>query len=350
MEEMQLQDTEQPLQQLEGEYSTEDSLPPQVEELLHVLQSDGLYSARRDAAEQLGKVETSSPRIVRALIAAYESDSYAAVNRAAAQSLRSPVHQACLRRHPDLLEASDKTILQRPVSGATQGSKGEALPRTKSQRAAAETLTPELTHAKMLKQVRSWGLWMLGIGVLSLILSGLSGSWGVVLILVGLASFVFREAPMFVVYGIMCAWAGISNIVSGEAGWIAFGALQLFLTFSILKQYTRYRRAEAALDSALGSQRTGRAFPQIGCALGALALGGSVTIMVGGVLVEAAGVPGVEPIVVWLFALLVELAVLGAAVGTASLLSGFRYKMLAVLGLVASGLVLLTVLALSISA
>ena len=44
-------------------------LPPDVEELLDVLQSDSLYGARRVAADKLGKVETSHPRIVRALIA-----------------------------------------------------------------------------------------------------------------------------------------------------------------------------------------------------------------------------------------------------------------------------------------
>jgi hypothetical protein len=80
------------LQELEEEDSTQASPPPEVEELLHVLHSGSRHRDRADAAEQLGKVETSSPRIVRALIAAYESDPHRLVKWTAAESLCAPVH------------------------------------------------------------------------------------------------------------------------------------------------------------------------------------------------------------------------------------------------------------------
>lgn len=114
MEELQRQDIEDLLQELEEESSTQASSPPDVEELLHILQSGSAALERADAAEQLGKVGTSSPRIVRALIAAYNSDPYSMVNRAAAKSLRAPVHRAYLQEHPDLMEATERALQQRP--------------------------------------------------------------------------------------------------------------------------------------------------------------------------------------------------------------------------------------------
>lgn len=226
----------------------------------------------------------------------------------------------------------------------------EATATTLRQRPGADVRmdTPG-THAKMLKEVRSWGLWLLGIGVLSLFLSGLSGAWGIVLLIAGLASFVFREAVMFVIYGIILAWAGLSNLLSGQLGWIVFALLQFVLAYSVFRKYTQYRRAEAGPDSAPGPQRASRAFPQIGCALGALAFLGLVLIFFAGVIFF--GVTGgneVPPLLVWLESVVAGLAVLGLAVAVASLLSGYRYKAMAVLGLLGSASVLLLELLLAL--
>jgi Flp pilus assembly protein TadD len=106
VEELSPQDIEELLKELEKEDAVQESLPQEVEELLHVLQSSSAALDRGDAAERLGRVETSSPRIVRALIAAYESDSYSMVRRAAAKSLRAPVHQEYLQQHPGLMEGT----------------------------------------------------------------------------------------------------------------------------------------------------------------------------------------------------------------------------------------------------
>ena len=116
MEELKPEDLEALVRELEGESSAQESPRPDIDQLLGVLQSGTVYSARRDAAEQLGEVGTSSPRIVRALVAAYESDSYATVSQAAARSLRAPVHQEYLREDPDLMEVVEKALEQRPGS------------------------------------------------------------------------------------------------------------------------------------------------------------------------------------------------------------------------------------------
>jgi hypothetical protein len=116
MEELQPEDIEELLQELEEESGAQESLPQEVEELLHVLRSGSRHLDRREAAERLGNVGTSSPRIVRALRAAKESDRYATVARAAAKSLRAPVHQAYKEQHPDLIEATESALEQLPVS------------------------------------------------------------------------------------------------------------------------------------------------------------------------------------------------------------------------------------------
>jgi hypothetical protein len=209
----------------------------------------------------------------------------------------------------------------------------------------AKTLSPAGTHAKMLKGVRSWGIWSLALGFLHLILSGLSGPWGLVLIVVGLASFVFRESAMFAVYGVILAWIAIANMLTGRVEWIVFSVIQLGLAFLTFKQYRDFRQAEKALDSVPGPQRATRSFPQIGCALGALALVAFIAVFAGAVVLEVTATTGLDALLMWLEGAAIGLAVLGLGVGVASLLSRYRYKLLSILGLVASALVLLSELA-----
>ena len=104
MEELLPQDIEELLQELDEEYGTRESIPHEVEELFRVLQAGDLYLARRNAAEELGNVRTSSPRIVRALIAAYDSDSYPEVRRAAASA---PSASATVTPTRDLMRPLD---------------------------------------------------------------------------------------------------------------------------------------------------------------------------------------------------------------------------------------------------
>ena len=73
------------------------------------------------------------------------------------------------------------------------------------------------THAVMVKEIRSWSYWLLGLGALHLVASGfLDAPWGILLLAVGLVSFVFQEAAMFVIYGVTLAWAATSNVTGGQ--------------------------------------------------------------------------------------------------------------------------------------
>lgn len=114
MEELRPEDIEELLRELEEDSGAQESLPREVEELLHVLQSGSRHLDRLNAAVKLGNVDTSSPRIVRALRAAKTSDPYATVGRAAVKSLRAPVHQAYIQEHPELMEATESALEQRP--------------------------------------------------------------------------------------------------------------------------------------------------------------------------------------------------------------------------------------------
>ena len=114
MEELKSEELEELVQELEGESEEEEALSPEVEEMLRGLGPWNPSHTRRDAAEQLGRVRTSSPRIVQALIAACESPSEL-VSTAATKSLRAPVHLECLQQHRELTEAAESAQQQRSL-------------------------------------------------------------------------------------------------------------------------------------------------------------------------------------------------------------------------------------------
>lgn len=111
MEGLKPQELEELVQELEAESEGEEALSPEVEGLLRGLGPWSPEHTRRDAAEQLGKVGKSSPRIVEALIAASESPSDL-VSTAAAKSLCAPVHQECAQQHPELAAAAESVLQQ----------------------------------------------------------------------------------------------------------------------------------------------------------------------------------------------------------------------------------------------
>jgi hypothetical protein len=228
-----------------------------------------------------------------------------------------------------------------------------------------DTVTPETTainatvvaYAAMLREIRSWGWWSLGLGALHLITSGfLSAPWGILLLIVGAASFLFREAAMFVVYGVTLAWAAISNILGGQATWIIAGLFQIYLAFRVFRQFSRFRRAQEDYDnlsneeiaeSRPSAKRTATIFPWAGGLLGILSLGGVITLLASTFVLVAlsAQVPNLFG---FLGGLTVNLGVLGFAVALSALLSGYRYKPVAAIGLAASVLTLAIEIALSL--
>jgi hypothetical protein len=92
MEELEPGEIEDLLQELAEADSTQESPPQAAKELLRDLQADSI-DARKAAVERLGRLDASSPEIVRALVVAKETDSIYAIRKAAEEALRAAVHQ-----------------------------------------------------------------------------------------------------------------------------------------------------------------------------------------------------------------------------------------------------------------
>lgn len=235
---------------------------------------------------------------------------------------------------------------------ATTAAAGEILPPA-SPPVDYEVIT---RHAAMLKEIRSWGIWLLVLGAIHIFTAGfLNAGWGILLIVVGLASFFFRSASMFVVYGITLAWAALSNMLSGQTSWLVFSAVQVFMTVSVFLQFRRFRKVESAAlqisdrqDLHKPAERAARAFPWIGSLFGCSSILGFVLyfltiFIINAVTGNAGNTPGYLDII---FSLVIYLGVLGFAVCLAALLSKYRLKGLAIAGLVGSLLTLAAVLVL----
>ena len=112
MEELQPEELEELVQELQEESEEEEALSPEVEELLRDLQPSSLYLIRQRAAERLGELSESSPRIVQSLISARAFDSSPGVREAAEKSLRAPVHQEILREYLQLMRQTQSATEQ----------------------------------------------------------------------------------------------------------------------------------------------------------------------------------------------------------------------------------------------
>jgi hypothetical protein len=220
----------------------------------------------------------------------------------------------------------------------------------------------EAGHEHMLKEIRSWAFWLIGIGVISLIASSfLDPAWGILLLLVGLASFFIRDAAMFVIYGVTLVWAALFNAISGFGGqnwgWAGFSLIQIYMAVRVFKNYGLFKQAQTNWETLHTSDQStpvpskaARIFPPAGCVLSVLAVLGVVALVVAMTVIfgvfEAAEAPAAFSLGI---GLVVDLGVLGLAVSFAALLSRFRLKVLSILGVIGSSIVLLLFLAIALS-
>jgi hypothetical protein len=214
------------------------------------------------------------------------------------------------------------------------------------------------SYAAMLKEIRSWGFWSLGLGALHIILSGsLSAPWGILLIIVGLASFFIRSASMFIIYAVTLAWAAISNITGLNIGWVVFAVFQIVLAIQVFMKYRKYHKVELAYhdmapDNATNGtlvDQAARFFPWTGSILGCSSIIGlglviPIVFIIGAIRSDNSS--SAPSYFVTMAELFLNLGVLGFAIGLASLLSKYRPKVLAILGLVTGVLTILIVLTL----
>ena len=186
--------------------------------------------------------------------------------------------------------------------------------------------------AMMLRELRSWGTWQIGLGVVHLVGTQLfDAAWGILLIMVGLSSFWFRSRALFVVYATTLAWAALSNVTSGQTAWVGFCLLQLYFVYRVGRQFHVFAPAQ----TGHGVDRAVRAFPVAAGLLGPLALLGLLATFV-----VLAGTQGkaASPITDLVFGSMVNLGVLALALALGSLLCGYRLRSLSILGLVTSAI------------
>ncbi len=206
-------------------------------------------------------------------------------------------------------------------------------------------------HQKMIKDIRNWGLFMLLIGVVQMISFGfLSNTWGLLLIGVGLASFYFRSVAMFAIYGTTLGWAAISNFLSGSGAWSLFSVLQVVFAFQTFRQFFQLRKtlrwANSHEDELQGEDfsvdKAARPFPWLSFLFGGVSIFGFVIVFLGVIIFT--GVSGgteLPSFIGFAEGLVIDLAVLGLAIGLASILLNYKNKALSIIGMIGGALVLL---------
>lgn len=206
-------------------------------------------------------------------------------------------------------------------------------------------------HEKMLDEIKKWAFFLLVIGVIQIILSeSLSNTWGLLLIIVGLSSFYFRSPAMFMVYGTTLGWAAISNALSGSGNWMMFSLLQVYFAFKTFHQFFQFRKNFIALQTekdTFGLEKTTipnhatKLFPWISFAFGAVAFVGLVTLFLAVVIFFSITASETYPAFLdFMEGVVIDLAVLGIGTGLAALFSRYPYKLVSILGLIASVVVL----------
>jgi len=104
-----------------------------------------------------------------------------------------------------------------------------------------------LLEMAMRRDIRSWGGWMIVLGIISFISAGfLDSAWGILLVVVGLGSFVFRTPALYIVYGITLVWAAINNALLSSGAWAVFSLVQLVMAVQIFGQFRRFNAAYQA--------------------------------------------------------------------------------------------------------
>lgn len=239
---------------------------------------------------------------------------------------------------------------------------------------AADPDAPVDLSAVMRRDIRSWAVWLIITGVISMISGGfLSSPWGVMLILVGLGSYVFNTPAMYIIYGSTLLWATLNNATAGQTSWIVFALLQLFLSVRIFMQFARFNKAylnghfaqkapkpeDLPQDpAAIYERMVAPASPKINgpvippdpnapllswvsLGLGVLSITGLLALLVVEVATsQSAQYAQIASTVSFLLELVVDFGLVGFAAGLGSLLSMHRFKGAAITGLVTGGLTL----------
>ena len=190
--------------------------------------------------------------------------------------------------------------------------------------------------------VRSQAKWLLGWGIANLVLSFLNSPFGIVLIITGLASYYFGTASMLLVQTVIFLWAAVSNLFVGEALATFFSVIFVIASIQSIRQYRRFRSVESK-QPAIGERAT-RILPVSAFLVASIAWAGYATAFVFNMArFMATGEEELPSILYLIVGLFLELGALALAMGLASVLAGYRYTALSVLGILGgAGILILT--------
>jgi len=207
-------------------------------------------------------------------------------------------------------------------------------------------------YQQMLKDIRIWGWSASVLGVLHFVISGvLNPAWGISLFAVGGISFLIREASMYVIYAVIMAWVGLSNVMVGSfGGWTIFGVLQAYWSYQLYRKYQVYaivekKYLELEVEQEEPSNRAKDTFPGCGCAMGVIGLVGALGVFILTVAAVAAREPDAPvpenlQVIDFIMGGLMASGILGFALSVAALVSGHPRKWLAWIGALAGGLLM----------
>ena len=218
-----------------------------------------------------------------------------------------------------------------------------------------DVVTTLVIRNKMKKDIRSWGNSSLLLGAVHLISFGvLAPSWGVILLLVGLASFIFESASLFVVYAVSLAWVGMSNIIQSVRSdlgfWTFFGLYQIFLAYRVFKKFGIYKDAERKfVDHQAEETRSKKVDPEnhfawIGTAFswGALIIYLVIFVLAIIALVMETDLDPLSKLIDLILNIMIGFGVIGIAFSLSAILSKYKRGWMAWLGL-AGGVLLLVI-------
>jgi hypothetical protein len=211
-------------------------------------------------------------------------------------------------------------------------------------------------HVSIFKEIRSWAVTLIVLGIIHLVTSGfLSSSWGVLIILVGIASFYFRSASMMVVFAVTLAGAAFTNLLSGNTKWIIFAILQAGLVVSVFLKYVRFKKAEADTtngepeDVGLTPKRSAKAFPWLAFGLGLFSMVGFVSIMIYATIsITMGALSNFTKFLDFIFDSMRNFGMLGIGFGLAGLLNKYQKTACSILGIVFGALTILVMVLLSL--
>jgi len=216
-------------------------------------------------------------------------------------------------------------------------------------------IRPAEPDQTMQKQLRNESFWLLGWGIINIAFAALNSPFGVTLLLIGIVSYFVRSPAMFLVHGVVFAWAAITNLFVDGFGSAFFALILGISAFQTIRRYASYRQPTIA-DNALSTRETdavsqkndpGRYFPWAGTLLAFFSLGGIVTIFIMDfVRFVFFGAEESMDILIFVAGVVLNLGVVAFAMSLAAVLSGYRPKIVAFFGTILGGLTVIIQIAL----